>query len=158
MPAIEERAAATSAGVAEALRGCMGGSRTGVVLLFELTAPSASQRRWLVQEVRRLAPGAVLRAAQGHVLAVLMPGAGVAEGWHLMQVLRDLALAHHATLFAGLASWPGQGSTPVDVLASAAAALHDEASAFRLVAGEELRLELDGEEVSLGAAGELLTG
>ena len=113
---------------------------------------------WLDHQVQMLAPGAVRRPAGDSVLAVLLPDAEVAEGWELKEQLRERAGAHHITVSAGLACWPGQGSTPMDVLASAAAALQDELRVFRESLGEEIQLEIDGVQLALGVAGEFLTG
>lgn len=136
----------------------MASGQIGVVLLLELLPPWPLQMHWLDHQVRVLAPAATRRPAGESVLAVFLSGAGVIEGWQLKEQLRERAIAQHITLFAGLASWPAQGSTPMDVVAAAAAALLDEQSSFRDALGEELRLELDGTLLALGVAGEFLTG
>lgn len=136
----------------------MASTQTGVVLLLELLPPWPLQMHWLDHQVRVLAPAATRQSAGESVLAVFLSGAGVAEGWRLKEELRERAIAQHITLFAGLASWPGQGSTPMDVVAAAAAGLVDEQSSYRDSLGEEVRLELDGLLLALGVAGEFLSG
>lgn len=154
----QERREPTSAMHLEDLALVMASGRTGVVLLLELLPPWPLQMHWLDHQVRVLAPAATRRPAGDSVLAVFLSEAGVAEGWRLKEELRERAIAQHITLFAGLASWPGQGSTPMDVVAAAAAGLVDEQSSYRDSLGEEVRLELDGLLLALGVAGEFLSG
>jgi hypothetical protein len=61
-------------------------------------------------------------------------------------------------LLLGVATWPMQGSTPVEVVSAAAAALLDEHTRHDESATDEVRLEVDGQALFLGVAGDLLTG
>ena len=113
---------------------------------------------WLDRQVHLLAPKGVRRSAGESVLAVFLVDADVAQGWQLREQLLERAAAHHVILFAGLASWPVQGSTPMNVLAAAAAALADEQASFHASMGEEVKLEIEGLWLPLGVAGDFLTG
>jgi hypothetical protein len=132
-------------------------ARSGAVLLLELRPPWPLQVQWLEHQLAHLSPGAVLHDG-GAVLAVLAPGLDAGEAWTLMQQLRDRAEAHRLQLIVGLATWPMQGSTPVEVVAAAAAALVDEHARSSDAGREEVLFEVDGHVVTLGLAGELLTG
>lgn len=136
----------------------MSSSRTGVVLLLELVSSWPLQMRWLDRQVDLLAPEAIRRSSGEALLAVLLADAGLPRGWRLRNQLLERAQAHHVSVLAGLSSWPVQGSTSMDVLAAAAAALLDEQSSYRQSITEELKVDLDGRELALNVAGDFLTG
>jgi hypothetical protein len=136
----------------------MGVAARGAVLLLEVIPPWPLQLRWLGQQLRVLAPQALVRTSGDSVLAAMVTGIGPAEAWSLQERLRDRARAHRMQLFLGVASWPVQGSTAIDVVAAAAATLLDEHARYQEDMGDEVMLDLDGLAVALGSAGELLTG
>ncbi len=136
----------------------MATSTRGAVLLLEVIPPWPLQVRWLEQQLRALAPEALVRTAGDSVLAVLVTGMGPAEAWSLQERLRDRARAHRMQLFVGVASWPVQGSVAIDVVAAAAATLLDEHARYQEDLGDEVMIDLDGLAFALGSAGELLTG
>jgi hypothetical protein len=140
--------------VAEAMKE----TRFGAVLLLELVPPWPLQVRWLKHQLAQLCPVAVLHDAGESVLAVLAPGLGTGSAWALMEHLRERATHTHLDLLMGVATWPIQGSTPVEVVSAAAAALLDEHARHAQGANDETQFEVDGRALFLDLAGELLTG
>lgn len=132
--------------------------RRGVVLLLEVVPPWPLQVRWLEQQVKQVAPSGVVHWAGEALLAVVIGELGPAEAWVLQERLKDRAATHHVGLFVGCATWPMQGSSAMDLVAAAAASLLDEHNRYRESMGDEVAFEIDGVSVSLGVAGELLTG
>lgn len=130
----------------------------GVVLLLEALSPRPLRAFWLDHLVRGFAPHALRRGAGEAALAVFLPDAGLDEGWRLKERLLDRAKTYGVTLLTGLASWPAHGSSPREVLASAAAAVDDERVALRRARGEEVRFEYDGFEFTLDVVGDFLSG
>lgn len=137
--------------------GVMAMARCGTVLLLQLVPPWPLQVRWLEHQLAQLEPSALLHDGES-VLAVVAPGLDAAQGWRLMERLRERATRHRLNLLVGLATWPVQGSRPMQVVAAAAAALHDEQLRLQPDRGDELLFEIDGHRLTLGVAGELLTG
>jgi hypothetical protein len=130
----------------------------GAVLLLEVVPPWPLQVLWLEEQLHAIAPRCVLHHAGDAVLAVLLPDVGLAEAYTLKERLAHRALVHRLQLFVGLASWPVQGSSPMDVVAAAAASLLDAHASHQSELGDEVLLDLDGLSVAMGSAGELLTG
>lgn len=136
----------------------MSSERCGAVLLLELAPPWPLQVRWLARQLQGLEPRALMHDAGEAVLAVVAPGLGADEGWSLRERLRERAEQAHLRLLVGLATWPVQGSSPMEVVAAAAAALLDEHAQQEQEPNDEARFMLDGDEILLGVAGVLLTG
>lgn len=136
----------------------MSAQARGAVLLLEVVPPWPLQVLWLEEQLRSVAPDCVLHHAGDSVLAVLLADVGLAEAYTLKERLGQRALTHRLQLFVGLASWPVQGSSPMDVVAAAAASLLDEHARYQSDLGDEVMLDLDGLAVAMGSAGELLTG
>lgn len=133
-------------------------ARGGAILLIEMAPRWPLQVTWLERVIAQLEPRGMLHDAGDAVLAIIAPEVPANEAWLLMEHLRERAEAAHMHLLVGMATWPVQGSTPVEVVAAAAAALLDEHARLNAAADDELKIDFDGRDIVMGAVGELLTG
>lgn len=135
-------------------------ARQGAVLVVEAPGFHPTRVRWLGQQLAELVPGSAVHAAGDSLFVILVRHAGPAESWLLVErVRRQLAKTGWEQAVVASASWPVQGSSPMDVVAAALASLFDERSRLE---GEQHRrdvfLDVDGGGFNWASAGELLTG
>jgi hypothetical protein len=137
------------------------GTREGAVIIVESRGVPFPRQRWLARQLEGWLPGGVVHQAES-LFVVLMRHAGAAETWMLVERLRrQLKKSGWDHVVVGSASWPMQGSTPMDVVAAALASLSDERErSEREWAMRELWFEVDASAggFNWASAGELLTG
>lgn len=138
----------------------LGRSRQGAVLLVDGSALPRARLHWLKRQLELLVPDTDVHAANDVLFLLVVPHVGAAETWLLVERLRrQLGRTGWERAVVASACWPLQGTSPMDVVAAALAALFDE----RLQHGEEpitFETAFDFDEASLDfePAGELLTG
>jgi hypothetical protein len=136
------------------------GTRQGAVIIVESRAVPTARHRWLARQVEALAPDGVVHAASDGLIVVLLRHAGPGETWVVVERMRrGLMRSGWEHTVVGSATWPVQGSTPMDVIAAALASLYDERERCEaLWLEQELTLAVDDRTSSFASAGELLTG
>lgn len=136
-------------------------ARQGAVVVVEARGLPSARMRWLERQLETsLQRGVVLQAAESLVL-VVVPGVGPAETWLTVERLRrQLANNGWERAVVGFATWPVQGSSPMDVVAAALASLFDEHARIEAeLAQEELHLDLQEHGgFRFASAGDLLSG
>lgn len=136
------------------------GTRQGAVIVVESRELPTPRLRWLARHVESMVAGGMVHAASDGLIVVLLRHAGPAETWLVVERMRR-SLVHTGweKTVVGSATWPVQGSTPMDVIAAALASLYDERERAEAAWAEhELSLDVDERASSFASAGELLTG
>ena len=136
-----------------------GNARQGAVLVVEAPHTLGARAAWLERQLPVLVPGALHVGPDGLYL-LIVPHVGAAEAWLLVEHLRrQLERAGWEGLVVASASWPLQGSSPMDAVAASLAALLDERTNMdALIRGDDGSFMIGDEDFSFGNAGELLTG
>ncbi|MFZ5439234.1 MAG: hypothetical protein ACOZQL_04455 [Myxococcota bacterium] len=138
-----------------------GGARQGAVLVVEARDVPAPRLPWLQQLLSTSVPGGAVHLAGEGLLLIVVRHAGPAETWLLVERLRrKLPRSGWERVVVASATWPVQGSSPMDVVAAALASLFDERTRLEQEwSHREVWLEVDGHVgFNWGYAGELLTG
>ena len=135
-------------------------ARQGSVLVVEARGFHPTRLRWLGRELGQLVPGGAVHPAGDSLFVVLVRHAGPAESWLLVErVRRQLAKTGWERAVVAAATWPVQGSSPMDVVAAALASLFDERSRLETeLHKHDVFLDLDGGGFNWASAGELLSG
>lgn len=132
-------------------------ARQGAVLVVDARG---AQLGWLSRKLSLLVPGSEVLDAGESLFILLVRHAGPAESWLLVdRARRQLKDWGWPRAVMASACWPMQGSSPMDVVASALASLFDERTrADAELTQADLQVEVDGSGFWWGAAGELLSG
>ena len=135
-------------------------ARQGAVLVVEARGFHPTRQRWLGLQLAQLVPGGAVHAAGDSLFVILVRHAGPAESWLLVErVRRQLAKTGWERAVVASASWPVQGSSPMDVVAAALASLFDERTRVETeLHRHDVFLDLDGGGFNWASAGELLSG
>lgn len=135
-------------------------ARQGAVLVVEASGFPPARVKWLQRQLEQVVPGAAVQPAGEGLLVFLVKHAGPAESWLLGdRVRRQLTLTGWEGAVVSSASWPVQGSSPMEVMAAALAGLFDERSRLdRERAERDVLVEVDGQAFDFCSAGELLSG
>ncbi|MFT3710567.1 MAG: hypothetical protein QM817_23325 [Archangium sp.] len=137
------------------------GTRQGAVIVVESKVLPTPRMRWLARQIEQLVPDGVVHFASEGLCVLVLRHAGPAETWLTVERMRRQFTAEQGweRTVVGSATWPVQGSTPMDVIAAALASLYDERERAEQEWGEvELRFEHDEHAERWASAGELLTG
>lgn len=142
------------------VREAFSAARQGAVLVVEGKDYHPTRVRWLGHQLARDIAGAEVHRAGESLFLVLIPHAGPAEAWLVVDRLkRSLARTGWERAVVASATWPVQGSSPTDVVAAALAALFDaRARLERETPGWTWAFDVDGQGLSFHAEAELLTG
>ncbi len=140
-------------------------ARQGAVLVVEARGLPAPRVRWLERQLSALIPGGAVHLAGDALFVIIVRHAGAAETWLLVERLRrQLTRTGWERAAVASATWPVQGSSPMDVVAAALASLFDERSRLEHEWSQrEVWLQLDeqhggGSGFNWASAGELLSG
>ena len=133
----------------------------GAVLVVEAQGLPSPRVRWLERQLASFIPGGAVHLAGDTLFVIVVRHAGPAETWLLVERLRrQLNKTGWDQAVVASASWPVQGSSPMDVVAAALASLFDERSRLeREWSRHEVWLELEGHGgFNWSSAGDLLSG
>jgi hypothetical protein len=136
-------------------------ARQGAVIVVESRGLPAPRVRWLERQLMTSIPGGAVHLAGDSLFVILVRHAGPAETWLLVERLRrQLVKSGWEHTLVASATWPVQGSSPMDVVAAALASLFDERTRFEQERGQhEVWLELEGHGgFNWASAGDLLSG
>lgn len=136
-------------------------ARQGAVLVVEAQGLPPLRVRWLERQLVTSIPGGAVHLAGDALFVIIVRHAGPAETWLLVERLRrTLAKSGWERAVVASATWPVQGSSPMDVVAAALASLFDERSELEQeVNRREVWLDLEGHGgFNWASAGDLLSG
>jgi len=136
-------------------------ARQGAVLVVEAQGLPPLRVRWLERQLVSSIPGGAVHLAGDALFVIIVRHAGPAETWLLVERLRrTLAKSGWERAVVASATWPVQGSSPMDVVAAALASLFDERSELEQeVNRREVWLDLEGHGgFNWASAGDLLSG
>lgn len=138
-----------------------GGARQGAVVVVEAKGLPGPRLPWLERALVASVPGGVVHLAGDALFVIVLRHAGPAETWLMVERLRrQLPKQGWDRTVIASATWPVQGSSPMDVVAAALASLFDERTRLEHEwSRREVWLEIDGHGAfNWDCAGELLTG
>jgi hypothetical protein len=132
-------------------------SRVGVLVLLEVGSPVGAAWPALVEALETvLPPRASVHSVSDELLAMVVPGRSLFDGWSLVETSRALFATAGVPVSVGLSSWPMEGPTVTDVFGAAVASLVDDRARARAPAEEEC-VEFDGLELAFHGAGDFLS-
>jgi hypothetical protein len=136
-------------------------ARQGAVLVVEASGLPAPRVRWLERQLVASIPGGAVHLAGDALFVIIVRHAGPAETWLLVERLRrQLGKSGWERAVVASATWPVQGSSPMDVVAAALASLFDERTRFEHeLSQREVWIEFEGHGgFNWASAGDLLSG
>ena len=142
------------------VRDAFSAARQGTVILVDGAALPRARVHWLKRQLELSMPDVDVHAANETLFMMVVPHLGAAEAWLLGERLRrQLARNGWERAVVASACWPVQGSSAMDVVAAALAALFDQrlqhSDPFH---AHESVFDFDEGALEFAPAGELLTG